>query len=253
LFVLNLAYRWFRRIDPEDKVPDRSGFSRYRRGKFRESGLLRQVFEATVERCPKEDLVSGEGFAVDASLIPADADKPRSIAARDWCPEVARQVAGTDRAAKACAVSCDGRKKVEVLFARRKSIPTFTQHRLRGPNGAKDAFVLAVTAESLRKLAKLRPAFSQMKVATWPERQDQPTAKRRISVRNKEGRAMELTSITMKILPGSSTDSALRGHSLRAQRRAWPGGTQACLDPGPRGAMIPTPALVRDADRPVVI
>lgn len=88
---LNLAYRWFCRLGLDDNVPDHSTFSRYRHGKFRESGLLRQVFEATVERCLKEDLVSGEGFAVDASLIPADANKTRSIAARDWNPDVARE------------------------------------------------------------------------------------------------------------------------------------------------------------------
>ena len=88
---LNLAYRWFCRLGLEGSVPDHSTFSRYRHGKFRESGLLRQVFEATVERCLKEDLVSGEGFAVDASLISADANKVRSIAAEDWSPEAARQ------------------------------------------------------------------------------------------------------------------------------------------------------------------
>ena len=88
---LNLAYRWFCRLGLEGKVPDHSTFSRYRHGKFRESNLLRQVFEATVERCLREDLVSGEGFAVDASLISADANKARSIAAEDWSPEVARE------------------------------------------------------------------------------------------------------------------------------------------------------------------
>jgi transposase len=88
---LNLAYRWFCRLGLEGKVPDHSTFSRYRHGKFRDSDLLRKVFEATVERCLKEELVSGEGFAVDASLISADANKARSIAAEDWSPEVARE------------------------------------------------------------------------------------------------------------------------------------------------------------------
>lgn len=88
---LNLAYRWFCRLGLEGKVPDHSTFSRHRHGKFRESNLLRRVFEATVERCLKEDLVSGEGFAVDASLISADTNKVRSIAADDWSPEVARE------------------------------------------------------------------------------------------------------------------------------------------------------------------
>lgn len=88
---LNLAYRWFCRLGLEGKVPDHSTFSRYRHGKFRDSNLLRQVFEATVERCLREDLVAGEGFAVDASLISADANKVRSVAAEDWSPEVARE------------------------------------------------------------------------------------------------------------------------------------------------------------------
>ena len=66
---LNLAYRWFCRLGLDGKVPDHSTFSRYRHGKFRESNLLRQVFEATVERRLKEDLVSGEGFAEDARAI----------------------------------------------------------------------------------------------------------------------------------------------------------------------------------------
>ncbi|WP_321364914.1 IS1182 family transposase [uncultured Celeribacter sp.] len=88
---LNLAYRWFCRLGLEGKVPDHSTFSRYRHGKFRDSDLLRQVFEATVERCLREDLVSGDGFAVDASLIPADANKTRSIAAGDWNADVARK------------------------------------------------------------------------------------------------------------------------------------------------------------------
>lgn len=55
---LNLAYRWFCRPGLEGKVPDHSTFSRYRHGKFRDSNLLRQIFEATVERGLMEDLVS---------------------------------------------------------------------------------------------------------------------------------------------------------------------------------------------------
>ncbi len=89
---LNLAYRWFCRLGLDGKVPDHSIFSKYRHGKFRESNLLRRVFEATVERCLKENLVSGEGFAVDASLIPADANKTRSLPASEWSSDVARKV-----------------------------------------------------------------------------------------------------------------------------------------------------------------
>ena len=52
-----------------------------------EGNLLRQVFEATVERCVREVLVAGEGFAVDASLIFPDPCKVRSFAAENWSPE----------------------------------------------------------------------------------------------------------------------------------------------------------------------
>lgn len=76
---LNLAYRWFCRLGLEGDVPNHSTFSKNRHGRFRESDLLRELFEATVQRCAEEGLVGGEGFAVDASLITADANKQRSV------------------------------------------------------------------------------------------------------------------------------------------------------------------------------
>ncbi len=75
---LNLAYRWFCRLGLEGDVPDHSTFSKNRHGRFRDSDLLRELFETTVRRCVEEGLVGGEGFAVDASLIKADANKQRS-------------------------------------------------------------------------------------------------------------------------------------------------------------------------------
>ena len=83
---LNLAYRWFCRLDLADRVPDHSTFSKNRHGRFRDCDLLRHVFEATVRRCIAEGLVGGERFAVDASLIEADANKQRSTAREDWDP-----------------------------------------------------------------------------------------------------------------------------------------------------------------------
>jgi transposase len=77
---LNLAYRWFCRLGLEDTVPDHSTFSKNRHGRFRESDAFRLLFEKVVERCMKEGLVGGEGFAVDASLIEADANRSRSMA-----------------------------------------------------------------------------------------------------------------------------------------------------------------------------
>ena len=75
---LNLAYRWFCRLGLEGDVPDHSTFSKNRHGRFRDSDLLRELFETTVRRCIQEGLVGGEGFAVDASLIRADANRQRS-------------------------------------------------------------------------------------------------------------------------------------------------------------------------------
>jgi len=72
---LNLAYRWFCKLDIEDKVPDHSTFSKTRHGRFRDSGALRFVFEQVLEHCINEGLVGGEGFAIDASIVRADASK----------------------------------------------------------------------------------------------------------------------------------------------------------------------------------
>ena len=76
---LNLAYRWFCRLGLDGDVPDHSTFSKNRHGRFRDSDLLRQLFETVVDRCMAEGLVGGEGFAADASLIAADANRQRGV------------------------------------------------------------------------------------------------------------------------------------------------------------------------------
>ena len=81
---LNLPYRLFCRLGLDGKVPDHSTFSRNRHGRFRQSDILRHLFETVVERCLREGLVGGEGFAVDASLIAADANKQRSVLGDEW-------------------------------------------------------------------------------------------------------------------------------------------------------------------------
>ncbi len=87
---LNLAYRWFCRLGLDGAVPDHSTFSKNRHGRFRDSDLLRKVFETTVQRCIDEGLVGGEGFAVDASMIKADANRQRSVPGSEWqTPEAA--------------------------------------------------------------------------------------------------------------------------------------------------------------------
>ena len=81
---VNLAYRWFCGLSIEDKIPDHSAFSRARNERFRDSDIFRHVFERVVEACIAAGLVGGEGFAVDASLIVADANKQRSIPGPEW-------------------------------------------------------------------------------------------------------------------------------------------------------------------------
>ncbi len=76
---LNLAYRWFCRLGLDADVPDHSTFSKNRHGRFRDSDLMRHLFETVLRRCMDEGLVGGEGFAIDASLIKADANRQKGV------------------------------------------------------------------------------------------------------------------------------------------------------------------------------
>ena len=87
---LNLAYRWFCRLGLNGCVPDHSTFSKNRHGRFRQSDLLRRVFETVLRRCIREGLVGGEGFAVDASLIKADANRQNGIEGEKGLPPEVR-------------------------------------------------------------------------------------------------------------------------------------------------------------------
>ena len=73
--ALHLAYRWFCKLDLDDKVPHHSTFSVNRLGRFRESEILRHIFERVVTQCMAAGLVKGEGFAVDASVMEANASR----------------------------------------------------------------------------------------------------------------------------------------------------------------------------------
>ena len=83
---LNLAYRWFCRLGLDGDVPDHSTVSKNRHGRFRDSDLLRRVFETVLQRCIEEGLVGGEGFAVDARLIKADANRQKDIEGEKGLP-----------------------------------------------------------------------------------------------------------------------------------------------------------------------
>jgi transposase len=88
---VNLAYRWFCGLSIEDKVPDHSAFSRARNERFGDSAIFRSIFERVVGACIGAGLVGGEGFAVDASLIAADANKRRSVPGSQWNKELDAQ------------------------------------------------------------------------------------------------------------------------------------------------------------------
>lgn len=76
---LNLAYRWFCHLGIHDRVPDHSTFSKTRHGRFRDCDALRELFEQVLRRCIDAGLVGGEGFATDASVIKADAQRQRAV------------------------------------------------------------------------------------------------------------------------------------------------------------------------------
>jgi transposase len=95
---VNLAYRWFCELGLEDRIPDHSAFSRARNLRFREGDVFRHVFERVVASCIEVGLVGGEGFAVDASIIEADANRQRSIPGKEWHKE--RDLEKASRAVK---------------------------------------------------------------------------------------------------------------------------------------------------------
>jgi IS5 family transposase len=120
---LNLAYRWFCRLDLTDRVADHSTFSKNRHGRFRDSDLLRIVFEDVVARCIREGVVGGERFAVDASLIEADANKQNSTAKED-CNPGAIDSAGAPRAVREYLDTLDD----AAFGAATEVAPKFTSH-----------------------------------------------------------------------------------------------------------------------------
>lgn len=84
---VNLAYRWFCGLGIEDRIPDHSAFTRARNERFRDGDIFRKVFERVVATCIAAGLVGGKGFAVDASLIAADANKCGSTPGSEWSVE----------------------------------------------------------------------------------------------------------------------------------------------------------------------
>ena len=90
---MHLAYRWFTRLDLNQEVPDHSTFSKNRHGRFRQSGIFREVFEEIVRRCLEAGLVEGKHLAVDGTMVRADASRASRVPREQL--KAAAQVAGT--------------------------------------------------------------------------------------------------------------------------------------------------------------
>jgi transposase len=174
---LNLAYRWFCRLGLDGAVPDHSTFSKNRHGRFRDSDLLRKVFEMTVRRCMTEGLVGGEGFAVDSSMIKADANRQRSVPGSEWsAPEAA-----THAVREYLAVLDDA-----AFGAATPVVPKFISHadpasRWTGANGG-----LAFFAYCTNYLIDLKHAVIVDVEASTAVRQAEVTAQRRMIERTQE-------------------------------------------------------------------
>src|SRR4051794_26150069 len=100
---VNLAYRWFCKLGIEDAIPNHSAFSRARNERFRDGDVFAGCSSGSSRGAA--GLVGGEGLAVDASLIAADANKQRSIAGQDWRRD--RDPAGSSRAVKEYLATLD--------------------------------------------------------------------------------------------------------------------------------------------------
>jgi len=174
---LNLAYRWFCRLGLEGGVPDHSTFSKNRHGRFRESDLLRRVFETVVRRCMEEGLVGGEGFAVDGSLIRADANRQSGIEGDQWvAPEK------TSRAVEEyLAVLDDAAFGAATPVTPKFVAPADPAARWTGANGG-----LAFFAYSANYLVDLDNAVIVDVEATTAIRQAEVTAAKRMIDRTKD-------------------------------------------------------------------
>src|SRR2546423_9840624 len=174
---LNLAYRWFCRLGLDGEVPDHSTFSKNRHGRFRDSDLLRRLFETVLQRCIAEGLVGGEGFAVDASMIEADANRQRSVPGSEWlAPETA------SRAVQEYLAMLDD----AAFGAATPVVPKFISHadpasRWTGANGG-----LALFAHCTNYLGDLKHAVILDVEATTAGRPTEGTAQPRVIRRKQE-------------------------------------------------------------------
>jgi len=174
---LNLGYRWFCRLSLDAVVPDHSTFSKARHGRFRDADLLRQVFETVVRRCMAEGLVGGEGFAVDASMIKADANRQRGVPGSDGlAPEIASHAVR-----EYLAVLDDAAFGAATPVVPKFTSPADPASRWTGANGG-----LAFFAYSTNYLIDLKCAVILDVEPTTAVRQAEVTAQRRMIEQTEE-------------------------------------------------------------------
>ncbi len=175
--VLSLGPRW-RGARPLDPGLRRGRlFSKNRHGRFRDSDLLRELFETTVARCIAEGLVGGEGFAVDASLIKADANRQRSVPGSEGLPPDAASHAVREYLEMLDEAAFGGATPVTPKFI---SIAD-PASRWTGANGG-----LAFFAYCTNYLIDLKHAVIMDVEATTAVRQAEVTAQRRMLDRTRE-------------------------------------------------------------------
>lgn len=98
-----------------------------------------------------------QACALKQRCVPKEPARKVTRAIQEGARDMARAIAKTD----AHVVSLCQRKKAEMLFAHLKRILKLDSLRIRGPNGARDEFILAATVQNLRKLEKLIPMPAQ--------------------------------------------------------------------------------------------
>jgi len=118
------------------------------------------IFQGTARRCRRGRAQTLPSQQNRLRYLPAQAAlhsqraQPKDPEIHPWGrARLAREIAKTD----AYAASMRARKKIEMLFVHLKRILKLDRLRLRGPKGAQDEFLIAATAQNLRKLAKLVP------------------------------------------------------------------------------------------------
>jgi transposase len=188
---LNLAYRWFCRLGLDGDVPDHSTFSKNRHGRFRDSDLLRQLFETVVRRCMDEGLVGGQGFAVDASLIEADANRQRGVPGDEGLPATAVSRAITEYLAVLDDAAFGGATPVTPKFVSPADPASRWTGAAKGPAffaystnyliDLKSAVIVDVEASTAVRQAEVTAARTmiervQDRFELWPERLAADTA-----------------------------------------------------------------------------